>query len=44
MTGLRQDLIQSLRAVSKNSGFATVALVSLALGIGANTAGRNKKW
>ena len=37
MHGLREDLRHSLLALAKNRGFAAVAILSLALGIGANT-------
>ena len=38
MDTLRRDLIHSFRMIAKNGGFAAAAILSLALGIGANTA------
>lgn len=38
MTGFNQDIRQALRAVFKNPGFSLLAILTLAVGIGASTA------
>ena len=37
MSGVMQDLRYAVRAFARNPGFTAAALVSLAIGIGANT-------
>lgn len=38
MQTLLRDMAYSLRSLTKNSGFATAAIATLAIGIGSNTA------